>query len=201
MANKIIDKTLNELKKGFKKLLDSEPSNAQHNQYDDWNNEDDESNDTDADADANYDYDSDSEDKSEFRFNKVISDKVKNVINDFIEAAPLIERAGFRIRDLEIELSIIPKLIPHFEKTIDVDDNTRLLIIEEVNDKRLIRLLLKALFKADNFQKSIKMGNLEFAGIEIEITAIPAVRLRYKNSIEPDPSSGSNNINPGNDLV
>lgn len=192
MAKKIIDKTLNELKKGFKKLLDSEPNNdSETNQYDDWNNERDES------KDNNADY----EEKSEFRFNKVISDKVKNVINDFIEAAPLIERAGFRIRDLEIELSVIPKLIPHFEKTIDVDDKARLLIIEEVHDKRLIRLLLKALFKADNFQKSIKMGNLEFAGIEIEITAIPAVRLRYKNSIELDPSYRSNNVNSGNDLV
>lgn len=191
MAKKIIDSTLNELKKGFKKLLDSEPSDAQSNEYDDWNNESDES------RYNNGDY----EDKSEFRFNKVISDKVKNVINDFIEAAPLIERAGFRIRDLEVELSIIPKLIPHFEKTIDVDDKTRLLIIEEVHDKRLIRLLLKALFKADNLQKSIKMGNLVFAGIEIEITAIPAVRLLYKNSVEIDPNDDSNNINSGNDLV
>ncbi|MFT5521717.1 MAG: hypothetical protein ACI9IA_002322 [Enterobacterales bacterium] len=188
MSKKIIDSTLNELKKGFKKLLDSEPSDAQSNEYDDWNNES---------KDDNADY----EEKSEFRFNKVISDKVKNVINDFIEAAPLIERAGFRIRDLEIELSVIPKLIPHFEKTIDVDDKARLLIIEEVHDKRLIRLLLKALFKADNFQKSIKMGNLEFSGIEIEITAIPAVRLRYTNSFEVDPSDDSNNINSGNDLV
>ena len=191
MAKKILDKTLNELKKGFIKLLDSEPSTSETNQYDDWNNESDES------KDNNADY----EEKSEFRFNKVISDKVKNVINDFIESAPLIERAGFRIRDLEVELSVIPKLIPHFEKTIDVDDKTRLLIIEEVYDKRLIRLLLKALFKADNFQKSIKMGNLEFAGIEIEITAIPAIRLRYKNSIKIDSSDRSNDVNSGNDLV
>ena len=188
MAKQIIDKTLSGLKKGFKKLLDSEPNDAQDSQYDDWNNE-------------SYDNNAEYEDKSEFKFNKVISDKVKSVINDFIEAAPLIERAGFRIRDLEIELSVIPKLIPHFEKTIDVDDDARLLIIEEVHDKRLIRLLLKALFKADNFQKSIKMGNLEFAGIEIEITAIPAVRLRYKNSIEIDPKYNLNKMNSGNDLV
>ncbi|RLA03302.1 MAG: hypothetical protein DRQ47_05410 [Gammaproteobacteria bacterium] len=121
--------------------------------------------------------------QSEFRLNETISSKVRLIISDFIEAAPLIEAAGFRIRDLEVELSVIPKLIPHFEKLADVDDAKRLQIIEQVQDKRIISLLLKALFKADNFQKSLSMGNLEFAGIEIEITAIPAIRLRYQNPL------------------
>jgi hypothetical protein len=118
---------------------------------------------------------------SEFKINETLSNKVKGIINDFIEAAPLIEAAGFRIRDLEVELSVIPKLIPHFEKMADTDDATRNEIIAKVGNKRIIRLLLKALFKADNFQKSLKMGNLQFSGIEIEITAIPAIRLIYKN--------------------
>jgi len=82
---------------------------------------------------------------------------------------------------LEVELSVIPKLIPHFEKLSDTDEETRINIIGQVKDKRIIRLLLKALFNADNFQKSLTMGNMEFAGIEIEITAIPAIRLLYKN--------------------
>jgi len=118
---------------------------------------------------------------SEFRINEAVSNKAKTIINDFIDAAPLIQEAGFRINDLQIELSVIPKLIPHFEKVSDVDEATRIRIIEQVKDKRIIRLLLKALFNADNFQQSLKMGNMEFAGIEIEITAIPAIRLLYKN--------------------
>ena len=125
--------------------------------------------------------DSKAEQASEFRINEAVSQKIKAVIDDFIEAAPLIEEAGFRIRDLEIELGVIPKLIPHFEKLTDTDESNRLAIVERVKDKKIILLLLKALFKADNFQKSLNMGNLEFAGIEIDITAIPAVRLVYKN--------------------
>ena len=118
---------------------------------------------------------------SEFRINEAVSNKAHEIINDFIEAAPLIEAAGFRIRDLEVELSVIPKLVPHFEKVTDTDEITRIDILKQVEDKRIIRLLLKTLFKADNFQKTLKMGKLDFAGIEIEITAIPAVRLLYSN--------------------
>ena len=133
-------------------------------------------------VDKSESQDSDNLDESsDFKINETLSNKVREIIDDFIEAAPLIEAAGFRIRDLEIELSVIPKLIPHFEKIADVDNATRNEIISKVDDKTIIRLLLKALFKADNFQSSLKMGNLKFSGIEIEITAIPAIRLLYKN--------------------
>ena len=161
MANKKKDGTLSSLKQTVLKFLDP-----------DWE---------DRNSFENEEYDFETEAPSEFHLNEVVSKKVRMIIDDFIAAAPLIEAAGFRIRDLEVELSIIPKLIPHFEKLTNTDETTRLQIIEQVKDKRIIRMLLKTLFKADNFQQSLKMGKLEFAGIEIEITAIPAVRLVYKN--------------------
>lgn len=120
-------------------------------------------------------------DNTEYRINDAVAKKVKTVIDDFIEAAPLIEAAGFRIKDLQVELGVIPKLIPHFEKLTQTSEARRLELIEQVKGKKIIVLLLKALYKADNFQQSINMGSLDFAGIEIEITAIPAVRLIYKN--------------------
>lgn len=163
MTRKAIDKTLKNLKQGLFKFLDPE-----------W--EDHLAPETDE-MDLNADQ------IPEYGINDAVSKKAKSIINDFIEAGPLIEAAGFRIKDLEIELSVIPKLIPHFEKLTDVDDIVRADIMEQVKDKRIIRMLLKALYKADDFQKSLKMGGLEFTGIEIEITAIPAIRLIYKNPI------------------
>ena len=157
MAQSPFDDTFSQLKTGFKRWLNSEPPEA------DWSENRGE------------------QTESEFKFNETASNKVRAVIDDFIVSAPIIESAGFRIRDLEVELGIIPKLIPHFEKFKDTDDDHRQSIIEQVSDKRLLKLLLTALFKADNFQRSLNMGSMEFTGIEIEITAIPAVRLKYQN--------------------
>ncbi|MCP3675071.1 MAG: hypothetical protein GY829_11470 [Gammaproteobacteria bacterium] len=161
MVQKKIDEALKNIKSGIGKFIDQG-----------WKEQN-----TD-DPEGTFD---DTDTPSEFRINEAVSNKIHKIIKDFIESAPLIESAGFRIKDMEIELSIIPKLIPHFEKIANTDNETRLSIIEQVKDKRLVSLLLKALFKADNFQQSLKMGPLEFAGIEIEITAIPAIRLIYKN--------------------
>ena len=177
MTPKNIDKTFKNLMDGVKKFLDPE-----------W--EENLNPETESENEA-------SDPTSEFRVNEAVGKKVKAIINDFIEAAPLIEAAGFRISTLEIELSVIPKLIPHFEKIKDIDDATRAQIIEQVQQKRIIRLLLKALYKADNFQQSLQMGSLEFCGIEIEVTAIPAIRLIYKNPFsnkEPSNDDGVTTI-------
>ena len=162
------DKNLSETLHSLKQIVYNFISQGQNDQ----NTMDNEQNEFDADI------------TSEFRLNEAVSSRVRGIINDFIEAAPLIESAGFRIKELEIELSVIPKLIPHFEKFSESDEAARLQILQQVKNKRLIGLLLKALFKADSFQKSLNMGSLEFASIEIEITAIPAVRLVYKNPVK-----------------
>ena len=164
MADKNLSETLHSLKQIVYNFIGQDQN--------DQNTMDNEQNEFDADI------------TSEFRLNEAVSSRVRGIINDFIEAAPLIESAGFRIKELEIELSVIPKLIPHFEKFSESDEAARLQILQQVKNKRLIGLLLKALFKADSFQKSLNMGSLEFASIEIEITAIPAVRLVYKNPVK-----------------
>ena len=108
------------------------------------------------------------------------AEKVKNVVNDFIAITPLIERAGYQIVDLEIELGLIPKLIPHFKKTREVTDAEKEEVLAELQEKRLMSMLVNALFKADNFQSGLNLTNYRYTGIEVEITALPAVRLKYR---------------------
>jgi len=153
----------------------------------------------DPDSDASYpsQFDkraSQEEDISDYKMNEVLSKRVKSIINDFIAAAPIIEEAGFRISDLEIELSIIPKLIPHFEKLQSVDEEKKHEILKKVEHQKIIKMLIKALFKADHFQQNLKMGRLDFTGIEIEVTAIPAIRLLYKNKTVGNQQSKSINF-------
>lgn len=116
-------------------------------------------------------------------------EKVKEVINDFLAISPLIEQAGYRITDLQVELGLIPKLIPHFTKVADVDEQQKQMVIDQLQQKRLMKLLVSALFKADSFQQGLSMKNYTFKGIEIEIAALPAVRLNYHHLLAPQPES------------
>jgi len=110
------------------------------------------------------------------------AEKVKGVVQDFNAITPLIIRAGYEIVDLEVELGLIPKLIPHFKKINDISDSEKALILEELQDKRLMSMLVSALFKSDSFQNNLKLTNYKYTGIEVEITALPAVRLKYQKA-------------------
>ena len=107
------------------------------------------------------------------------ADKLKGVVNDFIAITPLIERAGYEIVDLEIELGLIPKLIPHFKKIADVTPEQKEEILAELEGKRLMSMLVSALFKSDSFQSNLNLSSYRYTGIEVEIAALPAVRLKY----------------------
>ena len=125
--------------------------------------------------------DQDSQQTNEDGFDSQSKARVRSVIQDFQSITPLIEQAGYTITDLQIELGIIPKLIPHFLKVKDVDAAEKEAILDSMNNKRLMKMLMHALFKADSFQQNLKMNNYKFKGIEIEIAPIPAVRLNYSH--------------------
>ena len=108
------------------------------------------------------------------------ADKVRGVVQDFNAITPLIERAGYEIIDLEVELGLIPKLIPHFKKIHNISAEDKAAILSELKDKRLMSMLVNALFKSDSFQSNLNLTNYEYTGIEVEIAALPAVRLKYK---------------------
>jgi len=112
-------------------------------------------------------------------FSTAGKDRVRAVIDDFLAITPLIEQAGYKITNLDIELGLLPKLIPHFRKIGDIDETQKQQILSQVGDKKLMKLLISALFKADSFQNSLNMKNYDFKGIEVEIAPLPAVRLNY----------------------
>lgn len=128
-------------------------------------------------------------------------DKVRSIIQDFQSITPYIEQAGYQITDLQIELGIIPKLIPHFLKVRQVDEDEKAAILEQIENKRLMKMLLRALFKADSFQQNLKMNQYTFKGIEVEIAPIPAVRLNYRHLNNSEDNSENKSENNSQDLT
>ena len=100
-------------------------------------------------------------------------------VNEFDAYLPLLERAGFELRRFEIEVGLSPKFIPRFmiRRLISEEEKKRLL--EEAGSKHLLKMILDALFKASYLSKHVKVGALEFLGLEIHVGAVPRVRLLF----------------------
>ena len=108
------------------------------------------------------------------------SEKIFALIEDFNRSLPVLSKAGYELEELELELGIPPKLIPHFKYDEEKDPNVESLF-NELQGNGLGTNLMKALLKAGQFQRKIKFKEMRFSHVEIELSVIPSVRLSYRS--------------------
>jgi len=52
--------------------------------------------------------------------------------------------------------------------------------MEQAKDKKMVKLILKLLFKAGDFYKSIKMGDYGLDGVIISLGLAPGMSISFK---------------------
>jgi len=104
----------------------------------------------------------------------------ESIMKDFNAALPHLKKAGYILIEMEVELGIPPKLIPHFYRDSDIqlDLNSTLAAI---GDNNIGKALILALNEASDLQKQIEVADMQFNYIEVELGPIPALKLQYKN--------------------
>ena len=108
-----------------------------------------------------------------------VGDAILAVVKDLNDALPHLSKAGYTMDELEIEVGIPPKLIPHFSVDETLAENTEQ-SLTDLEGNTVGYALFKALLKAADLQQKIVIDGMSFARIEIEFGLIPAVRLSYK---------------------
>jgi len=104
----------------------------------------------------------------------------ETLIADFKAALPHLRKAGYVLTELEVEVGITPKLIPHFyhDPAIELDMDKTLAALE---DNSIGTALMIALAQASKLQKTIEISDMQFNHIEVELGPIPSLKLQYKN--------------------
>ena len=108
-----------------------------------------------------------------------VGDAILAVVKDLNDALPHLSKAGYTMDELEIEVGIPPKLIPHFSVDETLAENTEQ-SLTDLEGNTVGYVLFKALLKAADLQQKIVINDMSFARIEIELGLIPVVRLSYK---------------------
>ena len=111
--------------------------------------------------------------------------KIKAMLDELNADLPIFEKAGYKLHSLEVEVGISPKLIPHFRVCEHISKDEQKAILEEVRHKRILHALLSSLFKSSYLKNVLRVGDLDFHGLRIELSAIPTVRLQFVNLTDP----------------
>lgn len=105
----------------------------------------------------------------------------KSLMKDFNAALPQLKKAGYTLTELEVELGIPPKLIPHFYHDPTVHPNLEQ-SLDALKGNGIGTALMLALSKAGELQKELEVSGMQFSHIEVELGPIPSLKLQYKNN-------------------
>lgn len=105
-------------------------------------------------------------------------EKLVALANDLIALSPIIEQTGYKSKEINIGLSLPPKVVFHFEKVADISREQIDQILENNAEKPLLRVIVQTLVTADEFQQKITPGSFRFSEIDIEIGVPPRVNVK-----------------------
>lgn len=106
--------------------------------------------------------------------------KLEEIVERFNAALPFVERAGFHVTEIEVELGVNPKVIPHMVLDRHIPDDERALLMEEIAGRKMVSVIVSSLFKAADFGERIDFTGHRFFEIEIEVGIIPAVKIKFE---------------------
>lgn len=109
-------------------------------------------------------------------------EKLADMANDLIALSPIIEKTGFRTKEINVGVSIPPRIVFHFEKFADVSKVDIDAILKEYEDKTLLKVIVTTLVAADDFQQKLTLGNFKFNEIHIEVGVPPEVNVKLVNA-------------------
>ena len=107
-------------------------------------------------------------------------DKMLTLANDFLALAPIIETTGYKTKEINIGVSIPPRVTWHFEKSQEISKEEIDSILEQNTDKPLLKVIVNTLLTADEFQKKLTPSNLIFTEIDIELGVPPQVNIKFE---------------------
>lgn len=105
-------------------------------------------------------------------------DKMAEQVSQLIEVSPAIQKLGFVVEGISVNMGLPPAAVFKFKKNHEVDMVVYEKLIEESQDKLLVKNLLRALVTAEQCQKKIKLGSFHVTCIDIEVGLTPGVSFQ-----------------------
>jgi hypothetical protein len=108
------------------------------------------------------------------------ADKMSSLIEEVAGSTNIINQSGFVLKDIDVRLGLPPEIVGVFLFDHDVPDEQWEKLFAETEDKTVLNSLLKALFKAQQLSKNMKLGNFVLSSVSVLFTVPPGIGIKFK---------------------
>ncbi len=113
-------------------------------------------------------------------------DKLKEAIDALVASAGELPRVGYRLTDLELELSLTPRVIVYLERDREAGEEEFQAMLAQKRDSTLFTTLVKLLQQANAMDRRLGPQGRCLTGLRAELGLPPVLNLLY--SEPPIPS-------------
>jgi len=106
--------------------------------------------------------------------------KLKEIIDNINASLDLITNSGYEFKGLGVALGLSPSISLSFHYVKEVSEDIRKEIMEKAEGKKTVKIVLKLLFKAGDFYKTVKLGDYELDGVNISLGLSLGMSLSMK---------------------
>jgi len=107
------------------------------------------------------------------------TNKVKEVV-DMIDASKIyVTRAGYELISLHVSLGLPPQISLSFKYQSAVSEDDRKKLLEEVEERKILSVIIKCLFKAGDFYTSAKFKEYKLGSVDISLGLTPGVNINF----------------------
>ncbi|MDD5360903.1 MAG: hypothetical protein PHN88_02130 [Ignavibacteria bacterium] len=108
------------------------------------------------------------------------SGKIKETVDSINGSIGLITSAGYEFKGMGVSLGLSPSISLSFHYLNSISDEERLSVMEQAEGNKMVKLILKLLFKAGDFYTSIKMGDYGLDAVNISLGLSPGLNITFK---------------------
>ncbi len=107
------------------------------------------------------------------------TNKAKEITDMLDESKGLITRAGYELNAIHISLGLPPQISLSFNFQSEINDEEKKKLLEEVEDRKVLSVILKCLFKAGDFYTSAKLKEYKLGSVDISLSLTPGVNINF----------------------
>ena len=107
-------------------------------------------------------------------------EKLKSGIQNLNDSLPEIEKAGFVLIRLDVDIALLPRLFARFHQVNEISDEERETILATTKKNKFLHFILLGLFKAVEVRNEVQIDTIDLKEIELEIGLTPSAKLIFR---------------------
>src|SRR5262249_54143391 len=107
-------------------------------------------------------------------------EKMGGLLDDFNAALPVLRKAGFTVKGVNIELGVPPKVVAEFYCAADITEEEVDTLTQENADRKFTVLLLRSLLQAWKLHSKFHIAGMRVNELAVVIGLLPLVTLKFE---------------------